>query len=140
MTTYQRRYHIFISHSWKHNARYRGLKDLLDRDPSFIYSDYSVPRNDPIHDAQNDSQLMAAIRDKMTPCSVVLILAGVYSTYSRWIKKEITLARRSYLNPKPIIAIEHFGAQRTSTVVRNAADRVVKWRSASIIDAIKELA
>ena len=135
----RRRHHIFISHSWKHDSKYHGLKGLLDRDPFFNYSDYSVPRNDPIHNADNDSQLLAAIKNKMAPCSVILILAGVYSTYSRWINKEIRLARNGFLLPKPIVAIEHYGAQRTSTVVKSAADCTVKWRSKSIIDAIKEL-
>ena len=70
----------------------------------------------------------------MQHASCVLILAGVYSTYSRWINIEIDLANEM---GKTIIAIEPWGAERTSTVVKKNADKIVKWNSASIISAIR---
>lgn len=69
----------------------------------------------------------------------MLILAGVYSTYSKWINKEIKIAKTEFWTPKSIIAIEPWGAERTSKVVKDAADKVVGWNSSSIINAIKEL-
>ena len=42
----------------------------------------------------------------MAPASCVLILAGVYSTYSKWINIEIDLAKNGFYTPKRIIAIE----------------------------------
>jgi hypothetical protein len=44
----------------------------------------------------------------------VLIMAGMYSAYSKWINKEIEIAKRM---GKVIIAIKPFGAERISTVV-----------------------
>ena len=44
-------YHIFISHSWAYSDAYDKFIKLLDKDPDFSYSDYSVPKNDPIHNA-----------------------------------------------------------------------------------------
>ena len=38
---------------------------------------------------------------------------------------------------KKIIAIEPWGAERTSTVVKNAADIIVKWNTDSIVSAIR---
>lgn len=38
---------------------------------------------------------------------------------------------------KKIIAIEPFGSERTSTIVKSAADEIVKWNTDSIVNAIK---
>ena len=76
----------------------------------------------------------------MAPCSVVLILAGVYATYSKWIEEEIDLAKHDFDAAKPIIAVEPWGSQRTSTRVKDAADTIVRWNTESIVRAIRELA
>lgn len=39
-------YHLFISHSWAYSDAYNGLIDLLDKDPAFVYTNYSVPKDD----------------------------------------------------------------------------------------------
>ena len=39
---------------------------------------------------------------------------------------------------KIIIAIEPWGAKKTSSVVKNAADEIVKWNTDSVVNAIKE--
>lgn len=127
-------YNLFISHSWAYSSAYNDLVRLLDSKPYFEYKNYSVPKDDPIHNAVYDYQLKEAIRRQMQPASCVLILAGVYSTYSKWINIEIELARS--MNKK-IIAIEPWGAERTSVIVKFAADQVVKWNTDSIISAIR---
>ena len=38
---------------------------------------------------------------------------------------------------KKIIAVELYAAERTSSVVKNATDVIVKWRTDSIISAIR---
>ena len=75
----------------------------------------------------------------MAPSQVVLILAGVYATYSKWINIEIDLALRGYLNSKPIIAIRPWGNERISEPVRQAADRIVGWNTESVVQAIRDL-
>lgn len=132
-------YNLFISHSWTHSDKYEGLIELLNKDSNFSYKNYSVPKDDPIHDADNDEELYEAIRDQISPSSVVIILAGVYASYSKWINKEIEIAKNEFYVPKPIIAVEYWGAEKTSIVVKENADKIVKWQSKSIIDAIKEL-
>lgn len=132
-------YHLFISHSWTYSDAYDGLLNLLNKDPSFSYTNYSVPEDDPIHNAGTDAELYAAIKAQIAPASVVLILAGVYSTYSKWINKEIKIAQNEFWTPKPIVAIQPWGAERTSRTVKDAANEIVGWNSASIINAIKEL-
>jgi hypothetical protein len=127
-------YNIFISHSWSYSDQYDRLINLLNSDPYFHYSNYSVPENDPIHNAGTVTELRAAIRRQMAPASCVIILAGVYATYSRWINEEIDLAKGL---GKRIIAVEPWGAQRTSEIVKNAADEIVGWNTASIVKAIR---
>ncbi len=127
-------YNIFISHSWSYGDQYNSLVGLLNSNPYFGYKNYSVPKDDPIHNAKNDSQLKEAIRRQMQPASCVLILAGVYANYSKWINIEIELAKEM---GKKIIAVEYWGAERTSSVVKKAADDVVRWNSGSIISAIR---
>ena len=127
-------YNLFISHSWNYSDTYDGLIDLLNAKPYFDYKNYSVPKNDPIHNAPYDYQLKAAIRNQMQHASCILILAGVYSSYSKWINIEIQLAQEM---GKKIIAIEPWGAERTSIVVKNAADETVRWNTDSIVRAIR---
>lgn len=127
-------YNLFISHSWNYSDAFDRLIDLLDSKSHFYYRDYSVPKDDPIHNAPNERLLRDAIKRQMQPASCVLILAGVYSTYSKWINIEIDLAKQ--MN-KTIIAIEPFGSERTSSIVKNAADYIVKWNTDSIVNAIR---
>ena len=127
-------YNIFISHSWSYSDAYKKLIRLIDSNPYFHYKNYSVPKNDPIHNANNDFQLKTKIKNQMQHASCVLILAGVYSSYSKWINIEIELAKS--MNKK-IIAIEPWGAEKTSAIVKNASDATVKWNAASIIKEIR---
>lgn len=127
-------YNLFISHSWAYSNQYNGLVNLLNQNPYFSYRNYSVPKDDPIHNAPLVSQLKEAIRSQMKPASCVIIMAGVYSTYSKWINIEIDLAREM---GKRIIAVTPYGAERISSVVRDAADEVVSWNSQSIISSIR---
>lgn len=133
-------FNLFISHSWIYSDEYKRLVNLLDSKTNFVYSNYSVPKDDPIHTNGTDRQLYNAIKNKMSPCSVVLILAGVYASYSKWIDKEIYIARKEFNNDKPIIAIEPWGSERTSVLVKESADRIVNWNTESIVSAIKALA
>ncbi|MDD2609369.1 MAG: TIR domain-containing protein [Giesbergeria sp.] len=131
-------YNLFISHSWAYSDAYEKLIGLLDsKGGCFPYKNYSVPQDDPIHNAPNQAALRAAIERQIKPASVVLILAGVYATYSKWINVEIEIAAQL---GKPIIAIEPWGSEKTSKVVKDAADKIVKWQTDSIVNAIREVA
>ena len=128
-------YRIFISHSWNYSNEYDSIIDFLDKQ-GVDYYNHSVPKNDPVHTNGTDKQLYDAIEAKIKGCSCVIILAGVYASYSKWINKEIEIDQKYR---KPIIAVRYWGAARFSTVVMNAADRIVGWNSKSVADAIEEL-
>ena len=112
-----RTYNLFISHSWTHTDAYDKLCNLLDKASLFNYKNYSVPKDDPIHNARNISELSSAIRTQMTPCHIVIVLAGVYASYSTWIDREIALASNGFASPKPVLGVKPWGNRRTSTVV-----------------------
>lgn len=126
-----RTYYIFMSHSWKYDYQYRTLKQWLD-ESSIYYQDYSVPFDDPIH-TNSSAQLRQAIDNKIRCSSVIVVLAGVYATYSKWINIEIELAQNY---GKTIIAVSPWGQERISQVVRNAAHDIVGWNRNSLINAI----
>ena len=135
-----RTFNLFISHSWAYSNAYANLLGLLDAAPRFNYRDYSVPKNDPIHTTGTDRELAEAIQRQMSPCHVVLIMAGVYVNYSKWINKEIRIAKNNFLNSKPILAIRPWAQTNISSVVSDAADAIVFWNTSSIVTKIRELA
>ena len=129
-------YNLFISHSWSYSDAYNKLVTLLGDAQYFSYRNYSVPKDDPIHNANNSKELYEAIKQQVRYANVVVILAGVYASYSEWIDKEIEIAQ--YLG-KPILAIEPWASEKTSVKVKNVADKIVKWNTSSIVDGIREL-
>lgn len=130
-------HNLFISHSWQYSDAYTKLCGLLDNRTYFDYNNFSVPKDDPVHTNGTDKQLIEAITNKMRLCHVILIMAGKYSTYSKWINKEIVIANESFTNPKPIIGIKPWGNTVISSVVRDNADELVGWNTESIVAAIR---
>lgn len=131
-----KKYHLFISHSWNYSDAYEKFLNLLNK-TGLDYSNYSVPKDDPVHTKGTDKELREAIEAQIKPCSCVIILAGVYATYSKWINIEIDLANKY---DKPIIAVEPWGSEKTSKIVKDNADVVIKWQSSSLKKAIEEYA
>lgn len=133
MTLYTK--NIFISHSWAYSDSYNRLIEMLNDAPYFEFRDYSVPKDNPIHNAGSDKELYDAIKVQIQRAGVVIILAGVYASYSKWINKEIEIAK---LLNKPIVAVEYWGAEKTSAKVKDNAAKIAKWNSSSIVGAIRE--
>lgn len=129
-------YRLFISHSWAYGDAYEKLVKFFKEYPNFKWSNYSVPKDDPVHDADNDTQLYNAIKKQIQPANCVVMLAGVYSTYSKWINKEIKISKTDF--DKPIVAVEPWDSKKTSQIVKDNADAIVKWQSKSIVDAIRK--
>lgn len=133
-------YNLFISHSWTYTDAYKKFCTLLDKAPNFSYKNYSVPKEDPVHDAENMEELYEAIKAQMSPCHIVIIMAGKYATFSKWIKREIKIAKSEFANPKPILAVKPWASTQVSSVVSENADKLVGWNTNSIVTAIRELA
>jgi hypothetical protein len=127
------RYRLFISHAWKYNEEYYKLIGMLDSASNFIYSNYSVPEHDPV-DANNKEKLKEALRNQIRPVELVIILAGMYVSYSDWIQFEIDFAKSL---GKPILGIKPWGSERIPQAVQDAAKEIVGWNAPTIVDAIR---
>ena len=140
MSTHQ--IHVFISHSWSYSEHYETLSSWIfggnwrSGQASLDFRDFSVPRNDPIHNASNTKKLRDAIYAKIARSHVVVIPTGMYASYSKWIQEEVNGAEEK---DKPILAVNPLDQQRTSSVVASAAKSTVGWRKKSVIDGIWSL-
>lgn len=136
------RIHIFISHSWAYSNHYTTLNEWIFGgkwrvgQASLIFLDYSVPKDDPIHNASSDRALRDAIYRKINRSHVVVIPTGMYVNYSKWIQKEIDGAEEK---EKPILGVNPKGQERISSIVGDAADKTVGWQSKSVVGGIWEL-
>lgn len=134
--------HVFISHAWAYSDHYEMLASwIFDENWSFDqasldFRNYSVPKDDPIHNADNDKQLKEAILNQIAMSHVVVIPMGMYANYSKWIQKEI--AGCADYN-KPILAVKLWAQERTSSVVGDAASKKVGWNKKSVVGGIWEL-
>lgn len=128
------RYRLFISHAWRYHDDYDRIVDLLDNASNFIYANYSVPRDDKF-DRMSTSELKDELRDQIRPTECVLILAGLYVSYSEWIQFEIDFAKQGM---KPIVGVQPWGSSRTPSAVSQAANIIVGWNTSSIVQAIRD--
>ena len=134
-----RTFNLFISHSWAYSGAYGNLVKLLENRPYFRFRNYSVPKDAPISADGSYRRLHQAICRRMRPCSVILVPAGVYASYSEWIEKEIEIAKKKFSVKKPVLAIRPRGSERISALVKNNADMIVGWNTESVVSAIRKL-
>ncbi|MCY4188830.1 MAG: TIR domain-containing protein [Bryobacterales bacterium] len=79
-----RQIHVFISHSWTYSGHYDTLYNWIFSNrwhygqASLVFRDYSVPKDDPIHDAHSDRELRDALYRKIARSHVVVIPTGMY--------------------------------------------------------------
>lgn len=140
MSTHQ--IHIFVSHSWSYSSHYDTLAKWIFEgrwsagQASFNFLNFSVPKDDPVHNANNDAQLEKAIFNKIMRSHVIVIPTGMYANYSKWIKREIAGAKKY---EKPILAVNPWGQIKSSSVVANSASEIVGWNQQPIINNIWKL-
>lgn len=136
------RVHVFVSHSWSYPEHYEKIRGWLFDLPSRFgrarvkFKDYSIPRDDPIHNAPNAYALKKAIFRHIARCHVVVVPTGMYASRSKWIKEELAGAK-TY--DKPILAINPWGQKRKSLVVRDAAHKTVGWNKKNCVRAVWKL-
>lgn len=131
-----RDYHILISHSWDYNSHYETVCGWLDNASYFTWTDYSVPLSKPL-DVNTKNELKKKLRDRIKLCSCVIILSGMYVSYSEWIDYEIDTAIEL---GKPIIGVKPWGQERIPLKVQLNADAMVGWNSSSVVQAVRDYA
>ena len=128
-----RTYNLFISHRWGYRGDYERLVRLLDAAPRFSWKNYSVPAEAPF-EITSAPKLRRALHRQMRVTHVVLVIAGVYASYSDWMQEELELAE-SY--DKPIVAVAPWRSRKTSVPCRQAAVEMVSWNTKSIVASIR---
>ena len=131
-----RNYHIIISHSWDYSNQYDTICKWLSGSPYFRWTDYSVPVSRSLT-VKGTNDLKQKIRDRISMCSCVIVLSGMYVAYSDWIDFEIDTA---IAMGKPIIGVKPWGQERVPKKVQNYASTLVGWNSTSVIDAVRRFA
>lgn len=126
-------YRIFISHAWRYSEPYNRIIKLLDDAPNFKYANYSVPKPKGF-DKMSVTELKDEIRDQIRYVDCVIILGGMYVSYSSWIQFEIDFAKEKY---KPIIGVKPWASTVVPKPVSNAANEIVGWNTSSIVTAIR---
>ena len=125
-------YRVFISHAWSYSDDYNRMVRLLNDQPNFKWSNYSVPEHDPLDD---DEDLKEGLRKQIRPVQIVLILSGMYVNHSDWIKFEMDFAD---LLDKPMIGVRPWGQQRVPKEVQDRVIEMVGWQGSSVVRAIRE--
>ena len=128
-------YRVFISHAWDYSGAYATVKGWLDDAKYFSWANYSVPPENALG-GKTKKELQAGLSKQIAMSQVVIIISGMYVAHSDWIQYEIDEAKRM---GKPIIGIKPWGSERTPQAVQDAANEMVGWNSASVVDAIRRL-
>ena len=122
-------YNLFVSYSWDYPKDHERLDALLRKRGYFDFRDYSVDEEDPKNNWRE-------IENIIKHSTIVIVIVGVYASYSPSIKREIKIAKEY---SKPTLAIIPYGNDRSSDL-RNECDAVVGWNANSIVTAIRNLA
>ncbi len=134
-------YHIsvFISHSWAYDHHYTKLNEWIFQcewnvsGHPILFYDTSVPRTDPIHNARNTAELARRIDERVALSHLVVCPMGMYATHSTWIERELQFAKQ---RQRPILAINPWGQERKSSVVRANSTLEVGWTKDSVVNGI----
>lgn len=127
---------VFISHSWSYSEHYAKLSESIfehswqSNGVKIHFEDWSVPKDNPIHNANNATQLRNAIFSRIREADVVVFPTGMYVNYSKWINEEINGAKNF---GKPILAVNPWGQEKKSGVVLQNSNANCGWTSDSVI-------
>lgn len=129
-------YSVFISHSWDHVDDLKKLRNLLENRGYFHVEFEEASPDEPIN-SENSAYIKHRLKKKISNSDIVLGIAGMYASYSDWMKWELDTAKAEEV---PIIGVIPRGKERVSSVVSSRAEEVVRWNTESIVAAIKKWA
>ena len=125
-----------ITDKISHAAERKAFETIPDGKWAHYTHNYSVCCNNPL-DTKNDTELKEKLRNRISSASCIVVLAGMYATYSKWIDFEIETAQS--IN-KPIIGVRPWGQERIPLKIQSASCEMVGWNSASIVNAVRKYA
>lgn len=129
-------YSVFISHSWDHVDDLKNLRDLLEKRGYFHVEFEEASPEEPIN-SENSAYIRRRLKEKISNSNIVLGIAGMYASYSDWMKWELDTAIAEEV---PIVGVIPRGQERISKVVTDRSVEDVHWNTESIVDAIRRMA
>lgn len=126
---------LFISHSWSYSERYNSMVNLLNNRSYFSWTNYSIPQTRAFG-PQAQYKMQEELRQQIRPVNCVIIIGGMWTSYSDWIQFEMNFA--SSIN-KPILGVRPRGARMMPSAVTQKADLIVNWNSDSIVNGIRQI-
>ena len=130
-------YSLFLSHSWIEQDGVERITSLMEayrlENADFQYEYYSVSKDDPAQFLPSNKALAAAIENQMKASSCLILLAGVFDEFKRWINLELDIAKKLKL---PVILVEAVDPRHTSHKEKRAATQIVKWDASQLGKAI----
>lgn len=130
--------HVYISHSWSLGDDYDKLREVLAGCDHTVRLN-GLPVDHPAHAGTCDGELRAQMRRHMVHTQMLIVQAGTYERFARWIEEEINLAHYGYQVRRPVLAIVPFDAPPRMGTLLERADRVVMWSHGSILSAVNDL-
>ena len=129
-------YSVFISHSWDHVDDLKNLRNLLEKRGYFHVEFEEASPEEPIN-SENSAYIRRRLKEKISNSDIVLGIAGMYASYSDWMKWELDTAIAGEV---PIVGVIPRGQERISKVVTDRSVEDVHWNIESIVDAIRRKA
>ena len=129
-------YSVFISHSWDHVDDLKNLRNLLEKRGYFHVEFEEASPEEPINSG-NSAYIRRRLKEKISNSDIVLGIAGMYASYSDWMKWELDTAKAEEV---PIVGVIPRGQERISKVVTDRSVEDVHWNIESIVDAIRRRA
>ena len=129
-------YSVFISHSWDHVDDLKNLRNLLEKRGYFHVEFEEASPEEPIN-SENSAYIRRRLKEKISNSDIVLGIAGMYASYSDWMKWELDTAIAEEV---PIVGVIPRGQERISKVVTDRSVEDVHWNIESIVDAIRRKA
>lgn len=129
-------YSVFISHSWEHVDDLKNLRNLLEKRGDFHVEFEEASPEEPIN-SENSAYIRRRLKEKISNSDIVLGIAGMYASYSDWMKWELDTAIAEEV---PIVGVIPRGQERISKVVTDRSVEDVHWNTESIVDAIRRRA
>ncbi|EHZ3054543.1 TIR domain-containing protein, partial [Salmonella enterica subsp. enterica] len=117
---------------WDYDKQLANLKSLIEKN-STITIDYSEVTVDNRINSEQRDYIRGVLKKRIISSDVFLVMAGMYTSYSDWMKWEIETAKK---NKVPVIAVKPRGAERIPVIIQDNADVIVGWNSNSIVNNI----
>ncbi len=130
---YLKNYRLLISHSWNYANQYDTIVFWLNESNYFKWSNHSISCDRPIEQT-TEYELKQKLTSQIKGCSAIIVISGMYVSYSKWIDYEIGEASRM---GKPIICVRPRGNEKVPKVILDNATVLVGWNCKSLVDAVR---